>query len=206
MTPEQQLAQALGELPTTEQEKLSSAFRNMSIDQLTELLSKEAGVFGKPLAIRVAEKTMKKKSEMEKLSAAEKIAMADNWGRALARAHFENMTKIALNLPGGLSSIASKAMGAGKQLLSHPGVTKAVGQSAKALTGPIARNVGIGAAGGAALGALKKPEAGGSRVGGALRGAAMGAGVAGGASLGAKKLMQSGGAAGSYLRGAAMGT
>lgn len=51
MTPEMQFAQALGSLPTTENEKLASAFEELSIEQLEEVLSKEAmGVPAAPAA------------------------------------------------------------------------------------------------------------------------------------------------------------
>jgi hypothetical protein len=195
MTPEQQLAQILGSLPTTQQEKLAASFSSMSIQQLREVLTKEAGV--------VKNKT--KNSEMEKLSAIEKIALADEWGRSLARTHHEALVKAAA-MPAAIGNMASRALGVGKKIVSNPAVKNVVGKGALAMGGhSLPATMGVGAAGGAALGALKKPEPGGSRIGGALRGAAMGAGVAGGAHVGLNRLQQSGGAAGKYLRSAVSG-
>lgn len=71
-TAEMTLAEALSSIDST-QEKLAISFRDMKIEELEELLSKEAGV------------SLKKKSEMVKMSAEEKFLMADQWGRELAR-------------------------------------------------------------------------------------------------------------------------
>jgi hypothetical protein len=176
MTPEQELAQALGLLPTTAQEKLASSLGELSTETLEAILVKEAGL-----------KVPVKKAEMEKLSADEKIALADSWGREMAREHHAAIVKEAA-LPPGIGNFASKAMGVGKKMLQSPMGQKAVGAGKAALKSPHAGAAIAGAGVGAAGGMLKKPEAGGSRIGGALRGAALGGAAGAGGSVFGKQI------------------
>lgn len=201
-TAEMTLAEALSSIDST-QEKLAVSFRDMKIDELEELLKKEAGV------------PLKKKSEMVKMSAEEKILMADQWGRELARDIFKkeasifgkplhirqaekamkksgkdvpllpnlwkdkksSLEKDALSVPPGVSNMLSKAA---------PTISKGLQSAGKALGGTSMKGRAIaGGAIGALGGAMKSPgvdPATGqqkSRLTGALAGA--GVGAAGGA-------------------------
>jgi hypothetical protein len=72
MNPEVELAKALGSLPTTEMEKLSHAFEKMSIAQLEALIHDG----GQESFVDTAAR---------EVSLKEKIAMADSWGREMAK-------------------------------------------------------------------------------------------------------------------------
>ena len=115
------------------QEKLATAFGDLKVDELEELLKKEAAP------------KKEKKSDMTKLSAEQKILMADDWGRELAH----EMSKLAEDP----TYVGSAGRGALLHGAIH-GVTGAVGGAA------IGKHMGhgvkgalIGGASGAAVGA-----------------------------------------------------
>lgn len=175
-TAEMTLAEILGQIPS--KTKMAASFEEMSTQELADILRAEG--IGKTAAV-------KKKATMEKLSAIQKIAMADQWGRELAHAHIR-MEKIANPAIKGLVDVAKHM------------ATKAapmVGKATNAVMGASAgRRAAVGAGVGAVGGALKDPGMSStgqpkSRLGGMLGGAALGAG----AGLAAPKLIQGGMAA-----------
>ena len=141
MTPEMLLAQSLGGLPTTATEKIAHTLSNMSIDELEQALRGEG-----------VERLVKKSSA----NSLEKVAMADQWGRELA--------KVAFGL--------EQAAAVGKGIVGK-GITMA------AQKGPATMMAG-GAALNAARKGLQTPQQGQSRMGNMARGAVSGA-MAGGA-------------------------
>lgn len=173
MNHELKLAAILGALPTTKMEKLSSEFEGMSIEELNELTAVEGSSFLDDAAREIASR--------------EKIAMADNWGRELAR-----MEKTSA-IPGAGMMGAAKTMG--KNIMGAGGGTmKGMLGRGMAATQQVRGSTmaGMGAAGGAALGAAKGLVAPGtnqatgqqnSRLGAMAGGAAKGAVLGGGAAM-----------------------
>jgi hypothetical protein len=132
MTPEIELARMLS---VSQEEKLAAYYESYSVEQLEEVLRAES-------------------SSKEKISSADKISLADQWGREMARRELEKTALVG---------------GALRAMTNNPWATRA------------AVGAGIGAVGGAATGAAAAgPD---NRVGGALMGGLAGAGMgaAGGA-------------------------
>ena len=187
MTPEMKLAESLGGIPSTPNEKLAEAIRELSLEELKELM-KEAGV--------VID------TRQEKVAAAmEKIAMADRWGRELAHAHFE---KVAVDWGG----MVSKAKGVVAPM-AQKAVSAITPTAQKFMQAGTGARAGIGAAAGGAAGmaagALQTPQQGQSRFGNAMKkgigGAALGAGAGAAAPGAATFLHNARGAAPAASRG-----
>lgn len=133
-------------------------------------------------ALSTKEPEIEKVAEAENTEAMEKLSWADEFGRELAREHME---KIAINPMGSATKAFTGAAKAGLGKVMHGATTAGLGT-----------RMGVGAAGGAALGGaagfMKNPgvdPATGkqrSRIGGALAGAAGGAALGAGAGAAAK--------------------
>ena len=188
MNYETKLAAALGSIPTNKTEKLSYDLSKLSIEELDKLASVDGESFVDSAA--------------EEILSLEKVAMADSWGRELARAEFEK-TALLGPMPGlkGLLSPVSKSM--------IPTAGKAMNWAAQGA----GKNIMHGAIGGGALGAAKglisdpgiDPQTGQNRsriqaaMSGAIGGAALGAGAAGAAGAGLRAAGASQTATGKYL-------
>jgi hypothetical protein len=144
-TAEMTFAEALSSVDQ-KQEKLAAALNDLPVDELEELLKKEAPPSPK-----------KEKSSMVKMSAEEKFALADQWGRDLAR----DFAKTAAN--------NEREEAIGRAIKKDPWQ--------KALTGAITGLSGIyGGASGHGLAAMKGMGTKGKALG-AAGGALVGAGL-----------------------------
>jgi hypothetical protein len=178
MSPEETLAAALASLPKT---KTAQAFDALTSAQLSVLLKKEANgdmlqfFQDHPEKLRekreqMAAKNKEKQSEMEKTSAAEKIAMADQWGRELAHQHFEKLSAHSEHENPGF--IAGQR-GAARAMARAPGSLLADKELIKSrmkgqLKGAL-KGGGAGAALGAAVGHLAKKQGRfGALIGGSI--------------------------------------
>ena len=116
MNYETKFAEALGSLPTTKNEKTASALSVMTIEELDSIASGDGSSF-----IDEA---------VEEILAIEKVAMADQWGRELARSGIEKDAFIARAF-GKLVGAAERAPGAFKNL-RNAAATRA-GQAAESV-------------------------------------------------------------------------
>lgn len=183
MTPEMQLAQSLGSLPTTKAEKTAAAMQEMSIEELEAFLKSEGTEKTAKLRslAEAADKTCPKmkKATMVKKSA---VDLADRWGRDLARAGLE---KTALMPPVG--AMAGQGINAAMRMK------------------PVARMAGgaaMGAAGGALSGMMASPNPQTGQRPSVLGRAAVGAGLGAGAAAGLGAAVKAKGAVGQATRGA----